>query len=147
MFFLFILTNTQLTYNLGITVINTLLFIFLFSVVIIYYRFIKDKVFVEIKTIAQLKEGDIPTENYYYSRRKLILKKQGFLKRVMEMANGTYYKGLKIDSNKACGITPKDIVFLKEMYNYKLIDNKIYLKKTIAFTPAVLLAFILIILF
>ncbi len=146
-FFMFLLTSRKINYLLLSNTLNTIVFVFIFSVLIIYYRYIKEKVFVETKTISQLTEGDVPIYNYYYIKRKLIIKESNFFRKLKELAQGTYYKGLKVDSSKACGISVKDIAFLKDMYKNKLINNKIYVKKTIAFTPAVLLAFILLIIF
>ena len=62
------------------------------------------------------------------------------------LINQTYYTNLKVDSSGACGLSKEDILFLKTMYKNNLIDNKIYLRKTVAFTPAILLGYILIIL-
>lgn len=129
------------------TIITTSILVIIYSVFLIYLRFIKEKVLIETKEIAKLKEGDVPIYNYYLIDKKIIIKKPNFITKIKEMANGSYYKDLKVDSSKACGLSKKDITFLKAMYNNRLIDNTIYLKKTVAFTPAALLAFILLIMF
>ena len=122
-------------------------FVILISILLIYLKYIKEKVLLETKTIAELKEGDLPIYNYYYENKKITTKKPSFVNKIKEIIAGTYNKNLKIDSSKACGLSKKDITFLKDMYHNRLVDNTIYLKKTLAFTPAVLLAFMLLIIF
>jgi len=142
-----IFTYNRLTIELLTSTLSTIIVICLLSIILIFVKFIKKNIFVETKKISQLKEGDLPVNNYYYIKGKLIIRNPGFFKKILELAKGTYYKNLKIDAHKACGISNKDISFLKDMYKHKLIDNNIYLKKTIPFTPAILLAYILLILF
>lgn len=137
----------KLTADVFISLLDISGFVILISILLIYLKYIKEKVLLETKTIAELKEGDLPVYNYYYVNKKIILKKPNFLNKIKEMALGTYYKDLKIDSSKACGLSKKDITFLKDMYNNRLVENTIYLKKTLAFTPAVLLAYMLLIIF
>lgn len=146
LFAIFLFLN-KLTTELFITLLNISGIVILVSLLFIYLKYIKEKVLVETKTIDKLKEGDLPVYNYYYINKKIILKKPNLLTKIKETASGTYYKGLKIDSSRACGLSKKDITFLKDMYNNRLVDNTIYLKKTLAFTPAVLLAFVLLIIF
>ena len=120
-------------------------FIILFSILKQIYLIIKTKVLIESKTIGKLKEGDLLIYNYYYKNKKLKLIKPTFFTKIKMLASNCYYKDLKVDSSKSCGITEKDILFLKTMYKNNLIKNKIYFKKTLAFVPAVLLAYILMI--
>lgn len=145
--FAILLFLNKLTTGLFITLLNISGVVILISLLFMYLRYIKEKVLIETKTIDKLKEGDLPVYNYYYINKKIILKKPNLITKIKETASGTYYKGLKIDSSKACGLSKKDITFLKDMYNNKLVDNTIYLKKTLAFTPAVLLAFVLLLIF
>lgn len=137
----------KLTSELFIMLLNISGIVVLISLLFVYLRYVKEKLLIEKKTIAQLKEGDLPVYNYYYINKKIIQKKPNIFNKIKEIALGTYYKGLKINSSKACGLSKKDITFLKDMYNNKLVNNTIYLRKTLAFTPAVLLAFMLLIIF
>lgn len=123
----------------------TVFFVMGFSILGTLYKIIKEKVLIEVKALSKLKEGDLPLYNYYYKNKKLKLIKPTVLTKIKMLLNNTYYLNLKIDSSKACGITKEDILFLKGMYKNNLISSKIYLKKTLAFVPAVLLAYILII--
>ncbi|HOZ35855.1 MAG TPA: A24 family peptidase C-terminal domain-containing protein [archaeon] len=145
--FAILFSTHKLTIDLLITLLDVSVFVIFISILLIYLRYIKEKVLLETKAIAELKEGDLPVYNYYYINKKIILKKPKFLNKIKEMALGTYYKGLKIDSSKACGLSREDITFLKDMYNNRLVENTIYLKKTLSFTPAVLLAYMLLIIF
>lgn len=142
-----LISTNKLTNNSLVFSVNTALIVIVISILIIYLKYIKDKVFIEKKKISELREGDLLLYNYYYSNKKLILRKFTFIEKIKALVSGEYYKGLKVDSGKAKGISRKDITFLKAMYNNRLIANRIYLKKTIAFTPAVLLAYILLIIF
>ncbi|HPC10461.1 MAG TPA: hypothetical protein PLN85_05275, partial [archaeon] len=60
------------------------------------------------------------------------------------MTKGEYQKNLKIDSNKAKGLSEQDITLLKQWYKNNLIEDKIKIKKTIAFTPSVMIAYVLL---
>lgn len=143
-----ILISTNNTANLSFSyALNTAILVIVISILIIYLKYIKDKVFIEKKKIKELKEGDLLVYSYYYKNKKLILKKYNFMEKIKAMVSGEYYKDLKVDSGKAKGLSRKDITFLKDMYNNRLIGNAIYLKKTIAFTPATLLAYMLLIIF
>ena len=122
------------------------LFILLFSIFKNTYKIVKDKVLIEEKKISNLKEGDLPVYNYYYKNKKLTLIKPTLFTKIKMLVSGSYYLNLKIDSSKSCGLVNKDILFLKTMYKNNLISNKIYLRKTLAFVPAVLLGYILLIL-
>lgn len=122
------------------------IFVFLISILTTIYKTIKEKILVETKTINKLKEGDLLVYNYYLSKKKVKLVKPNLFTKIKMLVNNTYHKDLKVDSSKACGISKEDILFLKYLYKNNLIDNKIYLRKTTAFVPAVLLSYILIIL-
>jgi len=108
------------------------------------YKFIKEKVLVEEHNISDLKEGDVPYYNYYLIDKKVIFKKSRFFSAIKEMINGTYSQNQMIDSRKAGGLNNKEVTFLKGSYKNKLIGNTIKLKVTIAFTPAVLIAYVLL---
>ncbi len=126
-----------------VNLFTTIIFISIFSLLGKIYNIIKEKILIESTTINKLKEGDLLVYNYYYSKNKIQLIKPVFFTKIKMLFNNTYFKDLKVDSSKACGITKEDILFLKGMYKNNLIGTKIYLKKTIAFIPAVLLGYIL----
>ena len=125
------------------------LFSIIISVLIIYllimiYRFTKEKILVEEKKVSDLKEGDVTLYNYYLINKKVIFKKSTFFSAIRAMLTGVYYKDQIIDSRKAGGLNVKEVTFLNESHNNKLIGNVIKIKVTIAFTPAVLIAYILL---
>ena len=74
------------------------------------------------------------------------MKKPKFKEMIVLFLKNKYYNDLKIDSNKAGGLNSDDITFLKRMYKNNLITKEIILKDSQAFVPAVLLAYILLIL-
>lgn len=126
--------------------LEIIVFLFIFSILKSIYKVVKEKILIEEKKISNLKEGDLPVYNYYYKNKKLTLIKPTTFTKIKMLVTGTYYLNLKIDSSKSCGLVNKDILFLKTMYKNNLISNKIYLRKTLAFVPAVLLGYILLIL-
>lgn len=125
---------------------NILFFVILFNILKQIYSFTKTNILIETKPISKLKEGDLTLYNYYYKNKKLKLIKPLFLTKIKMLLDNSYYKDLKIDSSKAGGLNKQDILFLKTLYKNNLITNKIYLKKTLAFVPAVLLGYLLVIL-
>lgn len=141
----FLIRTKQLnSFSLSL-VLEIVCLILLFSLLKETYKIVKEKVLIEEKKLSKLKEGDLPVYNYYYKNKKLQLVKPTFITKIKMLMSGTYYLNLKIDSSRSCGLIDKDILFLKTMYKNNLISNKIYLKKTLAFVPAVLLSYILII--
>lgn len=141
----FLIRTKQLnSFSLSL-VLEIVCLILLFSLLKETYKIVKEKVLIEEKRLSKLKEGDLPVYNYYYKNKKLQLVKPTLITKIKMLMSGTYYLNLKIDSSRSCGLIDKDILFLKTMYKNNLISNKIYLKKTLAFVPAVLLSYILII--
>jgi len=120
------------------------LFLFLISFIIKLYFLIKNHVLLSSKKIFNLKEGDVISKNYYLIGNKLIIRKIGFFKQIKLLLKNNYYDNLKIDSNKAGGLSSSDIKFLKTMYEDNIIGASIYIKKTIAFTPVLLVSYILL---
>jgi len=108
------------------------------------YKFTKEKILVEERNVIDLKEGDVPLYNYYLIDKKVVYKKSTFFSAIRDMLGGVYYKDQIIDSRKAGGLNHKEVTFLNDSYNNKLISKTIKLKVTIAFTPAVLIAYILL---
>lgn len=145
-----VITLTIIENQINSISLSNFLFIFIvvfcISIFTILYKTIKEKILIEIKTINKLKEGDLLVYSYYYSKGKIRLVKPNLFKKIKQLTKNVYYKDLKIDSSMACGINKEDILFLKYLYKNNVIDNKIYLRKTTAFVPAVLLSYILIIL-
>lgn len=129
--------------------ISSLLFliviIFTINFIISLIKLISREVLVDKKKISCLKEGDVPESNYYLIKNKLIIKKHSFLKTIKLMIENKYHKNLKIDSNKAGGLNKQDITFLKTMYKDNLIEKDIFIKKTLPFTPTLLISYILLI--
>jgi hypothetical protein len=109
-----------------------------------FYKFTKEKIFVEESKITDLKEGDVTYYNYYLINKKIVYKKSTFFSAIKELLMGTYSKDQIIDSRKAGGLNKKEVTFLNDSYNNKLISNTIKLKITLAFTPSVLIAYILL---
>ncbi len=134
--FLYIINiYTFLGLFLTILVIN-----FLFSLI----KVITNHILTEKKLVSQLKEGDVLVENYYFIKNKLTTKKPSFYQTVKLMLVNKYYYGLKVDSKKAGGLTTQDITFLKRMYKNNLLGKHISIKTTMPFTPALLIALILL---
>jgi len=140
-----IFTKTTVPFSLSF-VLSAVMFLFLFSLLSILYKTTKSKILIEHKKINALKEGDLLLYNYYFYNKKIKLIKPTALTKIKMLIANTYYKNLKIDSSYAGGINAKDILFLKYLYKNNLINNKIVLKKTLAFVPAVLLSYIFMIL-
>jgi len=134
-------TQTPFLISNLFSIILSILIIYLF---ILFYRVTKDKVLVQEKEIHDLKEGDVSLFNYYLINKKIVSKKSTFLSAIKEMLLGKYYDNLMIDSRKAGGLTKKEVTFLNESYDNRLVGNTLKVKVTIPFTPAVLIAYILL---
>ena len=123
---------------LTIIIIIKLLFFF-----VTIYRIISEKILVDKKPLSSLKEGDVTLNNYYKVGYKVIEKKVNFINYFKQIINNSYSKNLIIDSRKVGGLREEDITFLKSSYKHNL-DKEILLKKTIPFTPSVLIAYLLL---
>jgi Flp pilus assembly protein protease CpaA len=130
----------------GFSLLFLTLTIFLITITTSLIKIITKEILITKKKISSLKEGDVPAYNYYYINNKLKIKKPSFLKTIKLMVENKYYKNLKIDSNKAGGLNKQDITFLKRMYKYNLLEKDIYVKKTLPFTPTLLISYIILIL-
>ncbi len=117
--------------------------IFTFTIVFSLTKIITEEVLVDKKKIYQLQDGDVPTHNYYLIKNKLFSKKLTFKKTVKLLITNQYYKDLKIDSKKAGGLSKEDVSFLKKHYK-KNLSKKISVKKTIPFTPTLLISYIIL---
>jgi preflagellin peptidase FlaK len=113
-------------------------------IIINTYKIITQKILIQEKQIDALKEGEVPYYSYYEENNKIIPKKTNILTTIKQMTKGEYQKNLKIDSNKAKGLSEQDITLLKQWYKNNLIEDKIKIKKTIAFTPSVMIAYVLL---
>ena len=118
----------------------TILIIFLS---ITFYKIISSKILTFSKKINDLKEGDVVLNNYYLVNKKVIEKKLSFINYLKEYTSKQKSNKLIIDSRKVGGLLPEDITFLKSSYKHNL-EKEIVLKKTIPFTPSVLVAYILL---
>jgi preflagellin peptidase FlaK len=123
--------------------ISILLTIIILFLAITMYQIISTKILATTKTLAQLKDGDVPVNCYYLVNSKLVVKKISFITYLKMIINNTYHTNLIVDSRKIGGLSLKDITFLKSSYNHNL-ETEIILKKTIPFTPSVLCAYILL---
>ncbi len=123
-----------------ITIVVAIKLIFLCVTI---YKIIASKILTESKKLTSLKEGDVVLYNYYKVGNKIIEKKVSFYKYLKLILNNSYNKDLIIDSRKVGGLSLQDITFLNSSYKHNL-EKEILLKKTIPFTPSVLVAFILL---
>jgi archaeal preflagellin peptidase FlaK len=123
-----------------ITIIVAIKLIFLGVTI---YKIIASKILTKSKKLSSLKEGDVVLNNYYKVGNKVIEKRISFFKYLKLILNNTYHKNLIIDSRRVGGLLPEDITFLNSSYKHNL-EKQILLKKTIPFTPSVLVAFILL---
>jgi Flp pilus assembly protein protease CpaA len=122
-----------------ITIIITIKLIYFFVTI---YKIISTRILSKRTKLKDLKEGDVPTNNYYKINKKIVEKRIPFFKYLKEILSNTYYKNLIIDSRKAKGFSKEDITFLKRTYNN--LNKEVCIKKTIPFTPSVLVAYVLL---
>ena len=111
---------------------------------IIFYKVIKEKILVNDTDVKSLKEGDVTFYNYYLVDNKVIEKKSTFLSLIKENLSSDLKSKLIIDSRKVGGLNKTEVTFLNDSYRYKLISKTIKTKVTLAFTPSVLIAYILL---
>jgi len=110
----------------------------------IVYKVIREDIFSKYINLSDLKEGDILYYNYYLKNKKVIYKHLNFFQTIKEIFNSSKDLKLIVDSRYAKGVTNKDIVFLKESYNNNLVGRTIRIKKSLPFTPSILIGFILL---
>jgi archaeal preflagellin peptidase FlaK len=122
-----------------ITIIITIKLIYFFVTI---YKIISTRILSKKIKLKNLKEGDVLINNYYKIENKIVEKKITFIGYLKKIINNTYYKNLMIDSRKVRGVSKQDITFLKRTYNN--LDKEVIVKKTIPFTPSVMLAYILL---
>jgi preflagellin peptidase FlaK len=106
------------------------------------------------KTISELEEGDIPAETIVIENGKL-LKVEGFgIEKVINYFKTNNLVALKsmlekkgkivCSQNRACGLTIEEIKELKALEKKGLLGKEFWLKKSTAFVPAILIAFIVL---
>jgi Flp pilus assembly protein protease CpaA len=133
--------------NIHIFNILSLLFLFItitiINIIISLTRITIQNVLIQKKRIKNLQEGDVLTKNVYIINKKLHFKKITFTQTIKQMIQNKYYENLKIDSRKVGGLTKEDIAFLKKACN-KNLSKQVFIKKTIPFTPALLISYIIL---
>lgn len=122
-----------------VTIIITIKLLFVFITI---YKIISSRILTEPKKLKDLKEGDLLKNNYYKINNKVIEKNISFLNYFKQTFYQTYTKNLIVDSRKARGVLKEDITFLKRTYNN--LNKEIIIRKTIPFTPSVLLGYIIL---
>lgn len=115
----------------------------LFYVLITSYKIITTKILKQKKYIFSLKPGDVLVNNYYKVGNKILEKKISFLDFLKQTFSNKYHENLIVDSRKAGGLSEQDITFLNTSYKHNL-KKEVLLKKTLPFTPFVLVAYILL---
>lgn len=141
--FYLLLSMSLFSLSIVYLLLEAILFVVVFSFLRSAYSSVKENMLVYEKQVTELEEGDLLVYSYYYDNNKLELVKPTFLNKIKRLLNNSYYPNLKVDSSKSCGLSKEEIDFLKGLYEHNLIDCKIYLRKTQAFAPAVLLGYIL----
>jgi len=149
LYFIFILCVLLFAHPLNTIFIFSDLLSIIIAILIIYllimlYKFTKEKILVQDIKVTDLKEGVVTYYNYYLIDKKVIQKKSTFFSAIKDILSGNYYKSQIIDSRKAGGLNKKEVTFLNDSYYNKLISNNIKIKVTLAFTPSVLIAYILL---
>lgn len=147
--YVFLLIATFITKKQLFSFIDLLLivfFTFVVSLSMFLLKLIRARILTTEVELSKLTEGVVLSNNYYYDSKKntLLVEKINFFNHLKRLIAGTYYTNLKIDSNKAGGLTSQDIAFLNTMYENNLISSKIYIKKTLPFMPVVLITFIIL---
>jgi len=136
----FFITNLFFLSNLISIVVSIVILLLL----LVIYKVIREDIFSKYINLSSLKEGDILYYNYYLKNKKVIYKHLNFFQTIKEIFNSSKDLKLVVDSRYAKGVTNKDIAFLKESYNNNLIGRSIKIKKTLPFTPSILIGFILL---
>ena len=139
-FYSMVFSKTVFYFKNLITIIITLVIIFL---AVAFYKIIYSKILITSKKVYSLKEGDVVLNNYYLSGTKVIEKRVSFIQYLKNFTSPISKHKLMVDSRKAGGLLNEDITFLKSCYKHNL-EKEILLKKTIPFTPSVLIAYILL---
>jgi len=123
------------------SIILSVLFIYL---LIIIYKVIKERILVNEINVSELKEGIVTYYDYYKVNNEIIEKKSTFLSLIKENIYKNENTIKIIDSRRAGGLTRKEVTFLNDSYKNKLIAKTIKTKVTLAFTPSVLLGYVLL---
>ena len=144
-------------YNSGLdaiysAVIIYILIIFIYSVIKFY--FYSKKALEKEISLDKLEEGDIPAETIVFNDGKVIKKPQISIKTIIKYFKDNNLEGLKkymnpvgreiISARKARGVTDEEIAELKKLQKEDLLENKIRIKMSAPFVPAVLIGYVIL---
>ncbi len=116
--------------------------VILFRVILGIVGMIRKRVFVEEVPVTSLRPGDIIAEDIYQHRGEVI-RASGIVERAKARLSG----GTPVAQARASGLEEEEIGRLKELVEEGKLENSIKLRKRMPFAPAILLGFILSLIF
>lgn len=147
--FAFYINSANAIYN---AVILYILIIFIYSLIKFY--FYSKKALEKEIPLDELEEGDIPAETVLFSEGKVIKKPQISIKTIIKYFKDNNLEGLKkymnpkgreiISARKARGVTDEEIAELKKLQKEGLLENKMRIKMSAPFVPAVLIGYVML---
>lgn len=144
-------------YNNGVNAIYSALILYILIVFVysmIKFYFYSKKALEKEICLDELEEGDIPAETVLFSKGKVIKKPQIAIKTIIKYFKDNNLEGLKkyinpkgreiISARKARGVTNEEISELKKLQKQGLLENKMKIKMSAPFVPAVLIGYIML---
>jgi len=134
-------------------------FAYLFAFFIVVWAFLKlffvsREVLREEKKITELQEGEIPVESIYLRKGKAVRGEKIQIKTIINYFKNNNLAGLQnyllpkgkeiISSRKARGLEAKEINELKKLVKEKKLEDKIEIKLSAPFVPAILIGYLLL---
>ena len=143
-----------LYYNVGNAVAYAayLFVFFMFIYILFKFYFISKKVLAEEMEITALEDGIIPAESIYLKEGKAIRGEKIQIKKIINYFKANNLQGLRqylspageeiVSARKARGVTVQEIEKLKMLVKEGKLENKIEIKKSAPFVPAILMAYV-----
>lgn len=134
-------------------------FAVLFAMFLVFYTIIKfyfqsKKLLEKEIPINELNEGDIPAETIILKDGAVLKKEPLEIKRIINYFKDNNLEGLKaylspkgtevISARKARGVTDEEISELKKLVKQGLLENRIRIKMSAPFVPAVLIGYVML---
>ncbi|MFH1239995.1 MAG: prepilin peptidase [Candidatus Diapherotrites archaeon] len=144
-------------YNNGISAVYSAVILYILIVFVyamIKFYFYSKKALEKEITLDKLEEGDIPAETMLFNNGKVIKKPQIEIKTIIKYFKDNNLEGLKeymnpkgrevISARKARGVTDGEIIELKKLQKGGLLENKMRIKMSAPFVPAVLIGYVML---
>ncbi len=139
---LFIIVGVWFNHLLFLEVLGTMIFMLVIFFGIIKIMFSARRLLSEEKSIQELEEGMIPKNSLVWEGKRVVEKKESFMRIVKKISEGKFGKEKEIiSSKKARGLTEEEIKELKKLSKKGLIKKSIKIKDSMPFVPAILFGY------